>query len=581
MNTKVHRSQRYRLTNFDVPSISAAQQQLFYLMLGGNILKGFVKLTIAASGNHPGDIYRALFFIFSSALLIFLIKRFPRYIKVGIHFALLSTIFHIYHRVFTPSIGADILALQYVFLAIICSFYGLNKKWGTLYTLLASGSLILPYFLHFTWSPGLQPYPHPYNEIYIVINIVVILMSHIYFHGVLYGNLDNKNILNNELAKTALTKTNFLSTMSHELRTPLNSVIGIAGLLIQDNKDLKQKEQLDALKFSAESLLALINNILDINKLESGKFALESIPFSLPTLLNSISKGVAIKAAENRIRFSLEVDEALSNVLVIGDPTRLSQILYNLVGNAVKFTKEGEVILSIEILQKIGDRYTLKFKVSDTGIGISKAEQELIFDPFAQASVNTTRKFGGTGLGLSIVKQLVEMLGSTIQLESTPGKGTCFFFDLEFETAIQAPANLAENGVKPESDISGLRILLAEDNIMNVYFMKQLFKRWNITADIADNGEKVLEHLSKKTYDIILMDMHMPVMDGAEATRKIRQLQDKEKASTYIIALTASVSDNIQNTVKECGMDSYLHKPFQLDELKEKLQQGLTSVIAN
>ena len=563
-----------------IPSISRAQQQLFYLMIGGNILKGFVKLTIAISNEHLGDVYRALIFIISSVLLIFLVKRFLRYIKVGIHFALLSTIFHVYHRVFTPSVGADILAVQYVFLVFICSFYGLNKKWGSLYSLIASGALILPHYLNFTWPPGLQPYPQPYNDIYIFINIVVIIMSHIYFHGVLYGNLDKKNLLNRKLAETATTKTNFLSTMSHELRTPLNSVIGIASLLIQDNKDSKQKEQLDALKFSAESLLALINNILDINKLEAGKFELESIPFSLATLLNSISKGVAIKAEEKNISFTLKVDQGLNKVLVIGDPTRLSQILYNLVGNALKFTEKGGVTMDILVLHKIGDRYTIRFKVSDTGIGISKEQQRLVFEPFAQASVNTTRKFGGTGLGLSIVKQLVEMQGSHIQLESTPGTGSCFFFDLEFETSIHVHANLPKNGEKSESDISSLRILLAEDNMMNVYFMKQLFKRWNIIADIAENGEKVLEHLSEKNFDVILMDMHMPVMDGAEATRIIRQLPDKEKASTHIIALTASVSDSVQNKVKECGMDNYLHKPFQLDELREKLEQRLHAIPA-
>jgi signal transduction histidine kinase/CheY-like chemotaxis protein len=579
MNAKVHRLQRFQFMHSNPPSIWRAQQQLFYVMLGGNILKGLVKLTIAISGNQTGDVYRALFFIISTALLIFLVKRFPRYIAIGIHFALLSTIFHVYHRVFTPLIGADILALQYVFLTIVCSFYGLNKSWGTFYTLLASGALFLPSYLNFTWPPGLQPYPHPYNDIYILINIAVILLAHIYFHGVLYGNINSKNALNEKLAEAAKTKTDVLSTVSHELRTPLNSVIGIASLLIQDNKDVKQKEQLDALKFSAESLLALINNILDINKLESGRFELESIPFSLPTLLNSISKGAAIKAEENKIGFTLKIDEELNKVHVIGDPTRLSQILYNLVGNAVKFTKKGGVTMDVAVLQQLGDRYTVRFKVSDTGIGISKEQQRLIFEPFAQASVDTTRKFGGTGLGLSIVKQLVEMQGSQIQMESTVGEGTCFFFDLQFKTSILVPANLTINAPDPESDISSLRILLAEDNIMNVYFMKQLFKRWNITADFAENGEEVLAHLAEKNYDVVLMDMHMPVMDGAEATRIIRQLKDIEKATVYIIALTASVSDNVQNKVKECGMDNYLHKPFQLDELKDKLQQRVRPVL--
>lgn len=580
MNLKVHPLLRFKSTHSHFTSIRKAQQQLFYLMLGGNVLKGFIKLVIAISGKHPADIPPALFMIFSSVLLIFLIRKYKQYIRIAIHMALLATIFHIYHRVFSPSVGADILALQYVFMTIICSFFGLNKKWGTIYTLSASAALILPNYLNFVWTPALKPYPQPYNDLYIFINVVVILVSYIYFHGALYGNLNNKKLLNKRLTEVAKIKTNFLATMSHELRTPLNSVIGIASLLIQDNKDNKQNEQLDALKFSAESLLALINNILDINKLESGKFDLESIPFSLPTLLTSIGKGASIKAEENKISFSLNVDQELNRIQIVGDPTRLSQILYNLVGNAMKFTEKGAVTVSIAIVEKVSTRYTLRFNVSDTGIGISKAQQKLIFEPYAQASADTTRKFGGTGLGLSIVKQLVEMQGGQIQVESTPGKGTSFFFDLAFDTIAQAPARVSKNNEVIDPEISNLRVLLAEDNIMNIYFMKQLFKRWNITADIAENGEKVLEYLSNKDYDVILMDMHMPVMDGAEATRRIRQLPNREKAATYIIALTASVSESVQDKVRACGMDNYLPKPFQLNELKEKLQDRIHSTIA-
>ena len=551
--------------------LQEAQLKLFYLMLGANVLKGAIYLFDAIS-NHQGDgSGRAIRLMVTSTITIFILRRFPKIIYWGIHYAVVGTILHIYYRVFNQLVGADVVALQAIFMVIISAFYGLGKKWGAIYTVIAFASVILIHYIPQRFT-GLHPLPVPLNDIYIVINCLVILMSHVYFHAVLYGNLRESELLNERLAELAETKSNFLSTMSHELRTPLNSVIGIAGLLISDNANARQKEQLDVLKFSAEGLLTLINDILDINKLESGKFELEHAPFDLERLLNSIVQGMMFKVDEKKLTMQFTVDEGLKGKRFFGDSARISQVIYNLIGNAIKFTENGQVSVIAKLLASDSSMFTIRIQVDDSGMGISESQQKLIFEPFKQAAASTTRKFGGTGLGLSIVKQLVERFGSEIKLTSKPGQGSTFYFDLilKEDTSELPDAEVAVTS-SSEFDLSNLRIMLAEDNMMNIFFMKQLFKRWNITADIAENGEEVLALLQNNTYDVILMDMHMPVLDGMEAARRIRQNADPVKAGTYIIALTASVSDQIQTRIKSHGMNDYLPKPFQLEDLRDRL----------
>jgi len=549
--------------------IQEAKLHLFYLMLGANVLKGFIYLWDAMVTYQGDGSLRAIRLIITSILMIVVLHKFPKIIRWGIHYAVIGTILHIYYRVFNQSTGTDVVTCQAIYMVVISAFYGLNKKWGSVYTVIASASVVVCHYIAFRWT-GLHPLPQGLNDIYITINFLVILLAHYYFHGVLYSTLDEKDVLNEELAEVALAKSNFLSMMSHELRTPLNSVIGIASLLADDNQNTHQKEQLQGLKFSAEGLLALISNILDVNKLDSGKLELEEVPFNLGTLLKGITTGMAYVAEEKGLRVLLRVDESIRQKEFAGDPTRLSQVMYNLVGNAIKFTKEGTVTIGAGLVRQSGNMFTIKMEVADTGIGISKSQQDKIFDPFVQASQNTTRKYGGTGLGLSIVKQLVNMFGSEIQVSSTMGEGSCFYFEIALrEVPVRQGEGERENN--DEAALSGLRVLAAEDNVMNIFFMRQLFKRWGMQADIVENGQQVLDALKHQNYDLILMDMHMPVMDGIEATKAIRMLTDPDKANIYIIALTGSVSDNVQARVLESGMNDYLSKPFQLNDLKSKL----------
>lgn len=552
-------------------SLLEAQLKLFYLMLGANVLKGAIYLFDAVT-NHQGDgSGRAIRLMVTSVLMVLVLRRFPKIIYWGIHYAIVGTILHIYYRVFNRDVGTDVVTMQAIFMVLISGFYGLGKKWGTFYAVMAFASLILYHYIPFRWT-GLHPLPVNLYVLYVAINCLVIVMSHIYFHAVLYGNLRQSEQLGEKMAELARTRSTFLSTMSHELRTPLNSVIGLAGLLSSDESGDKQKEQLDVLKFSAEGLLTLINDILDINKLEAGRLELEHVPFDLDRLLKNTARGMAFKAEERSLEFILAIDRKIEGRRFFGDAARLTQVIYNLLGNAIKFTERGSVSLRVEVLSSRDNSHNIRFEVKDTGIGIPEDRQKMIFDPFRQAEANTTRKFGGTGLGLSIVKQLVEQFGSEIRLDSVPGAGSLFAFELLMNEDLSPSAKSSgEQEGNQLFDLSGLNLMLAEDNMMNVFFMKQLFKRWNIKADIAENGQEVLNLLHIKNYDVILMDMHMPIMDGIEATRQIRNLPEAMKANTYIIALTASVSDHIQIRVKEYGMNDYLPKPFQLDDLKERL----------
>jgi signal transduction histidine kinase len=328
-------------------------------------------------------------------------------------------------------------------------------------------------------------------------------------------------IASDQLAKA---KSNFLSTISHELRTPLNGVIGMSNVLLLDHPREDQKENINVLKFSANNLMKLINDVLDINKIESGKLELEKAPFKIRDLAYNIYRTFKVRADHKLINFSLNVDNDLADLIVLGDQTRLTQILSNLLDNALKFTKKGEVTFSISTIKKTEDQIALQFCINDTGIGIPKEKQELVFESFTQASTSTTRNYGGTGLGLAIVKNLLELHESTISIQSDINVGTSFTFEIGFNLFDLSTERLTEPSYASDDDmnLSDLKILIAEDNLMNILLMRKLLSKWDITPDFAENGSEAIAAFEVKDYDVILMDIHMPIMDGYETTKIIR-----------------------------------------------------------
>ncbi len=370
-------------------------------------------------------------------------------------------------------------------------------------------------------------------------------------------------------------KEMFLSNMSHEIRTPMNAVIGMTHLLTQENPRPDQSEHLKLLRFSAENLLVLINDILDFSKIEAGKITFESVDFSLRDVLSGIMQSHTYKAEEKEISLKLEVGSDVPAML-IGDPVRLSQILNNLVSNAVKFTEQGSVVIQVQ-LSKGGENKEnpneaiLAFRIKDTGIGIPQDKLSHIFESFTQASSDTTRRFGGTGLGLAITKRLLELQGSEIKIESTLGQGTDFYFDLALQKSDKTePTN--GNTFHPElqRNLSHVKVLLVEDNKTNQIVASKFLNKWGIVPDYAENGRIAVEKIQLKPYDLVLMDLQMPEMDGYEATKHIRAMGGIY-AHTPIIALTASALLDVKDKVFEIGMTDYLSKPFNPNELYAKI----------
>jgi signal transduction histidine kinase/CheY-like chemotaxis protein len=419
--------------------------------------------------------------------------------------------------------------------------------------------------------------PSPGFELIVLMNFITIVLVHYLFYRAFRDNVDEKETLNKQLQATiaetkalAESRSVFLSTMSHELRTPLNAVIGMTNL-IKDSATKDQTENLDILEFSALSLLTLVNDILDYNKSENDKIELENLPVQLPILLHKVCSGLQQKAAEKGIEVLLEVDDKLKDQWVIADPTRLTQIIYNLAGNAIKFTERGTVSVKATAGQESNEQITVSFSVADTGIGISADRQQVIFEPFIQASADTTRHYGGTGLGLAIVKRLLKLFNSTIELESQPGKGSVFSFAIQF-SVYKGKINPVSIYTAVNANLESLNILIAEDNPVNALLLVKLLSKWNIKAIVTNNGQEAVDKLLSNTFDVVLMDLHMPVMDGYQATLAIRSLNEPAKALVPIIALTASVSHNIHDKIKEAGMNDYLSKPFQPASLYEKLE---------
>lgn len=366
-------------------------------------------------------------------------------------------------------------------------------------------------------------------------------------------------------------KSEFLSTMSHEIRTPLNSVIGMSNLMLRNNPRPDQKEQLDVLQFSAKNLLSIVNDILDYNKIEAGKISFEKIDMDLPDILGNIVAGAKNAADEKGIRVTLQLDEGLDGY-VLGDPTRLSQVLHNLVGNAVKFTQAGEVTVALSVLEKKQQQVTLLFSVKDTGIGIPIEKQQLIFEQFTQADSSTSRSFGGTGLGLTITKKILTLQGTKLQLTSEPGKGSTFFFTQTFALAGKPLAKKVSHANLPdkkEKSLYGADILLVEDNHINILVAKTFLESWGASIDVAENGQEAVDMLDTGRHKLVLMDLHMPVMDGYTAIRAIRD----KGISIPIIALTASLPNEVEEEIRGLDIDGFVLKPFVPDELFKKVQQ--------
>jgi len=361
-------------------------------------------------------------------------------------------------------------------------------------------------------------------------------------------------------------KQQFLSNMSHEIRTPMNAIIGFTKVVLKTDLSEKQKEYLNAIKLSGDALIVLINDILDLAKVDAGKMIFEKIPFKMALSLSAMLHLFETKIQEKNLKLVKEYDNKIPDVLV-GDPMRLHQIILNLVSNAVKFTTKGKITVSIRLLDEDEEKATIEFAVSDTGIGIPKDKIEKIFENFQQSSSGTSRLYGGTGLGLAIVKQLVEKQGGSIGVKSETDRGSTFSFRLSF-LKTNAKAELELGTVELDTEITDIKVLVVEDIALNQLLMKTLLDDFGFECDIAENGKIAIEKMQTKSYDVILMDLQMPEMNGFEATEYIR---NKMNSDIPIIALTADVTTVDLAKCKAVGMNDYIAKPVDERLLYSKM----------
>ncbi|NJO92410.1 MAG: response regulator, partial [Chloroflexia bacterium] len=369
------------------------------------------------------------------------------------------------------------------------------------------------------------------------------------------------------------TKERFLANMTHELRTPLNSIVGLSSLLEETEVTEEQKKYINNIKISSDHLLAIINDLLEFSKLGSGKYQLEKTEFSIRRAIDRIERSMEFELRNRKLKFHTKISKDIPH-FIIGDEHRLNQILINLVGNAIKFTPKGTITVEANILSETPETVNIEFKVIDTGIGIAKEKQVIIFDSFTQESSDTTRKYGGTGLGLTITKQLVEIQNGKIWVESKKFEGSSFIFIIPYSKRILVTPEKTDIDIK---SIESKRVLVVDDNAMNLLFTKSLLDKHGFVTETCNNGKTALELLRKSDFDIILMDLHMPNIDGYETSRQLRQIKDERKKKIPIIALTAAAT---LNEIKKCfdsGMNDYIVKPFKKEELFSKLLSLLTN----
>jgi PAS domain S-box-containing protein len=372
--------------------------------------------------------------------------------------------------------------------------------------------------------------------------------------------------------REAKAKSDLISMISHEIRTPLNAIMGVGHLLAATDLTAPQQKYVRILRSSSASLLGLINDILDFSKIEAGKVSLEERSLDLRQSVQELVDNLRVKAEEKSVALAVHVDERVP-ASVLGDPVKIGQVLTNLVGNAIKFTAKGSVTVTLQVREQITDAVSIDFQVADTGIGIAPDRLSHIFDEFTQANYDIGLKYGGTGLGLAISKKLVELHGSHIAVESELGRGTTFSFVLRLRApaAVEPPKGEAGSAPDDPPSLSGLRVLVADDNEVNVLVLTGFLRKWGIDFDVVIDGRQAVERIQERDYDLALLDLHMPELDGYAAVRQIRSLADPKYARLPIFAVSASTRMGHQHDLDTAGFTEFVGKPISPDLLYAKI----------
>jgi signal transduction histidine kinase/BarA-like signal transduction histidine kinase len=459
-------------------------------------------------------------------------------------------------------------------LAFVLYSYRREKELVFLFCLLPFTLWTILYFTDFSIinSTAIDPeiiqnFIYPLSITFTLLLIAFQLSYYSYINAGFNNNVHNKK---QEAIDVSNAKSNFLSTMSHEIRTPLNAVIGLSHILGDNNPRKDQKENIEALNYSGKILLNLLNNVLDLSKMQSSQIELDNIPTDLTSAFTQIKKIHETSCIRKGITMNLFIDNDLPVVWL--DIVRFNQVINNLVTNAIKFTEKGSVTLRIKKIKSEGDQIKILTEIIDTGIGIPKDKQDTIWEAFTQASSTTNRLYGGTGLGLPIVKNIVEAMDAEIKIDSEEGKGSRFYFEVDLKIASEK--DCIDSNFKEDYNFEGKKVLLVEDNEINIMVGKQILEKTKLQVDVAYNGLEAVKMTKENDYDIVLMDIQMPVMDGYTSALEIRKFNSK----IPILALSASVFMEVKDKIFESGMDGFIFKPFDPEDL---LQQINTQIHKN
>jgi signal transduction histidine kinase len=449
----------------------------------------------------------------------------------------------------------------------------------------AIGSYTFPHqwIMAVNLSPGVVEVIHYTNytlSIGVTITYIVYIIGQVNKSGrelmALYQESERQRAELNEAKQKAeaafQAKSIFLSNMSHELRTPLNGIIGTVHLLLQEPMLAEQKEHYNVLKYSSEHMLGLINDVLDFSKMEAGKMEMNQESFNLKKSLNKIYTIFKQRFDEKGIAFDFIIDRSLDKNFD-ADETKLRQVLTNLIGNALKFTLTGQVVCTARLVSGNSQTAEIYFSVQDTGIGMSKDKQQIVFHAFSQGESATTRRFGGTGLGLAISSRIVQMFCGSLEVSSEEGMGSNFFFTAKLPVSQATTSFVNESRVSTLGSLKGLRVLIAEDSAVNMMIARKFLQRWDVQIVEATNGRKALEQFGQNEFDVLLIDLDMPMMDGYEAVAEIR----KNNKSIPAIAFTAAVIPNMKETLTQKGFTDFLQKPFRPEDLHKKIAHYYTA----
>ncbi len=483
--------------------------------------------------------------------------------------------------IYSTSLGPDTMYFFFYFPAISASFlyYELEEKKIFLFQIFFSSILIiLDLFIKVTPFPSVYLSP----KTTVIVSYIMIVAGFLLFLICLYTlaaetKIAEKSLIKAKMKAEAATeaKSDFLARMSHEIRTPMNAVIGLTHLAMGTELSDKQYDYLKKIQKSSQALLTIINDILDFSKIEAGKLVVENIKFNLQTVLDNLYSIVNLKASKKGIEVHFDIDEKIPESLK-GDPLRLGQVLINLTDNAVKFSNRGSIVISIELIDGKDENVRIKFSVRDEGIGLTSDQISNLFKSFHQVDGSITRRFGGTGLGLVISKQLVELMGGKLSVESIYGKGTLFFFEIPFLPATNS-YGFGINDVLPEN-YNGAKVLLVEDNPLNQQVISELIEQMGLEYDLAVNGREGYQMACKNKYDLVFMDIQMPEMDGLSAAREIRSHGLKDLP---IVAMTAHAMVSDKEKSLQAGMNDHLTKPIDPEELSKVVKKFIKPAISN